>query len=580
MSKSRLASFLRLRPYLLPQLPALLFASVLSIPMAALTFGPAPALKYLSDEVLVKRDPQALHFLVLALPLAFTAAFVIRFLNLYFIRSAANRMIQRLRNDLYRQLLRLSLGYLNEAQGGVLLSRLINDVQVVARAVSCVVDAVREPLSLAALLIYAFYLNWRLTLITLALVPACAALLANAGRHSKRYSNQMLDKLGEMSALLSQSIAGMRVVQAFCLERYLRGQFMRLNRNFLRVSLKAIRVEELSRPGMELVFGVALAGLMFYVGQENIKGNMSTGDVIAFFTCFGVMLQPLRKLSELNVTFNQSAAALENIFRLMDLVPEVRNVHGAVALPPFSGQVEFRELALQYPGASGPVLKDFSLTLRKGEVVALVGPSGSGKSTVLGLLPRFFDPQKGAVLVDGRDLRELTLESLRSQVALVTQEVFLFHDSLRANIRGGNHSASEEAIMAAAKAAQAWSFIEKLPKGLDTVIGDRGQKLSGGERQRLSIARAILKDAPILLLDEATSALDTENEKLVQAALDRLLSGRTAIVVAHRLSTIRRADRILFMEKGRIVEEGSHEALLAKGGAYARALALQEPFAP
>jgi ATP-binding cassette, subfamily B, bacterial MsbA len=577
---SRIASFRRLWPYYKPQLPALVFASLLSIPMAALTFGPAPALKFLSDEVLVKRDPHALHLLVIALPAASLAAFLIRFLNLYFIRAAANRMIQNLRNDLYRHLLGLPLSYLNEAQGGVLLSRVINDVQVVARAVSCFVDAVREPLSLAALLGYAFYLNWRLTLATLVLVPACAAVLANAGKHSKRYSNQMLDKLGEMSALLSQSIAGMRVVQAFSLERHLRGQFMRLNRAFLRVSRRAIRVEELSRPGMELVFGLVLAALMFYVGLENIKGRMSAGDVIAFFTCFGIMLQPLRKLSELNVTFAQSAAAVENIFQVLAHEPEIRNLPDAVALPAFSREIEFRGITLQYPGSSTPVLSDFSLTLKKGEVVALVGPSGAGKSTVLALLPRFFDPQKGSIAIDGHELCALTLDSLRAQVAFVTQEIFLFHDTVRANIRGGDHSVPEEKIVAAAQAAQAWSFIEKLPQGLDTVIGDRGQKLSGGERQRLSIARAILKDAPILLLDEATSALDSENEKLVQAALDKLMQGRTALVVAHRLSTVRQASRILVMEKGKIVEEGSHEKLLALGGAYSRALSLQEPFAP
>jgi subfamily B ATP-binding cassette protein MsbA len=574
----RVSRYKKLWPYLKPHLGKMIWACLLSIPLAAVNVAPVEGIKYLSDEVLVQHKPEALWNLVIAIPAAFVLNLILRFWSNYLMRSAANQMIQSLRNDLYQHLLKLSIGYFNEAQGGVLLSRVINDVQVIVRAVSSVIDAVKEPLTFIALFLYAYYLNWKITFAVSIIVPTMAVLLANAARHSKRYSSRILASLGDMSSLIGESISGMRVIQAFNLEKTLRGQFQQLNRDFTRTSLKAIRVEELSRPAVELVYGLALAFLMYYVGREFLRGHMTAGDVFAYFSCFGMMLQPLRKISELNVSLSQSSAAIDSVFSVMEQDPEVKEVPSAIAMKPFADSIRFQNVSFRYRGADKSVLDRFELRVRKGEVVALVGPSGAGKSTVLSLIPRFFDPAEGSVRIDDLDVRNASLSSLRAQVALVTQEVFLFHDTVRANIKAGRHDLTDAQVRSAAEAAQAWAFIERLPQGLDTVIGDRGQKLSGGERQRLSIARALLKDAPILLLDEATSALDSENERLVQAALDRLLVGRTALVVAHRLSTIRRADRILVLEQGRVVEEGSHDTLLAKGGAYAKALSLQESF--
>ncbi|NUM88407.1 MAG: ATP-binding cassette domain-containing protein, partial [Bdellovibrionales bacterium] len=312
-------------------------------------------------------------------------------------------------------------------------------------------------------------------------------------------------------------------------------------------------------------------------GREVLHEKMTSGELVAFFTSFALMLDPIRKFNELNIRFNQCAAAAENVFAILDVKPEIQDKPDARPVEGFKREIRFEGVEFRYREGQ-PVLQGFDFTLRKGEVVALVGASGAGKSTVLGLIPRFFDPARGIVKLDGLDLRDLQLDSLRAQVALVTQEVFLFHDTVAANVKAGVHFASDEDVERALKAAQAWDYVQGLPQGIHTTIGDRGQKLSGGERQRLSIARAILKNAPILLLDEATSALDTENERLVQAALDELMVGRTAVVVAHRLSTIRKAHRILVMEKGRIVEEGSHDELLERSGAYARALALQGGF--
>ena len=568
----------RIWPYLKPHLGTVIVSMVLSIPMAAIAFVGAPAVKFLTDEVLAKKSYANLRWLVIMIVAGSLVNFVVRFLNNYLIRSAANRMTQALRNDLYAHILRLSAGYFSEAQGGALVSRVLNDVQLISRAVTSLVEIVREPLSFIALLAYAFYLNWSLTLITLIMIPACAILLSNTGKHSKRYSGRINDKLGDMSALLMESISGMRVIQAFRLERYLRSQFMKINRDFTRTALKAVRSEELSRPAVDLLFGLSIAILFFYAGREALKDRMSAGDVVAFFLAFGLIVNPLKKISELSISLNQASAAVDTIFRILAIRSEVSDRPGATALPAFSRDIEFRNVTFRYQKEGTRQLKDFSLKIKKGEVIALVGASGAGKSTVLSLIPRFYDPEAGEIFVDGQNIRDVRIDSLRSQISLVTQEVFLFHDTIRANIRAGRHEVSDERLMAAAEAAQAWAFIERMPAGLNSVIGDRGQKLSGGERQRLSIARAILKDAPILLLDEATSALDSENERLVQAALDRLLVGRTAIVVAHRLSTVRKADRILVMEKGQIIEEGTHEELLARGGAYKRALSHQEGF--
>ncbi|MCO5141809.1 MAG: ABC transporter ATP-binding protein/permease [Oligoflexia bacterium] len=568
----------RLWPYLAPYKYSIFFALLLSFPMAAINVLPAKLMQFLTDEVLVKKDYAALRTVAILIPVGFLANFIVRFSNGYLIRSSANRMIQKIRNDVVAHLAKLSVGYFNEMQAGAIVSRVINDVQTIVRAISGLVDLVKEPVTLLALLCYAFYLNWQLTLITLLLIPLAGLLLSNAGKHSKRYSNTILNKLGEMSSLLTEAIGGVRVVQSFNLESYVKGRFMKGNREFTRAALKAIRLEELSRPAVEFIFGLAMTFLIFYSGREIIKDRMTIGEFTAFIACFGMMLNPLKKILELNMALNQSAAAVENIYALLDVAPDIQNAPDAVALKDFQSNIEFRNLRFRYPKSDRDILQSFNLQIKKGEVIAFVGASGAGKSTILSLLPRFQDPQEGQVLLDGIDLRKLELASLRSKIALVSQDVFLFHDSLRVNIRAGCHSATDEDIKNAAIAAQAWNFIEALPNGLDTVIGDRGQKLSGGERQRISIARAVLKNAPILLLDEATSALDSENERLVQLALDRLMKGRTALVVAHRLSTIRKADRIIVMEKGKILEEGNHETLLSRGGAYAEAINIQSSF--
>lgn len=568
----------RLWPYLKPYKGTLVLAALLALPLAGIKGSIAKGTQYLIDNVLVLKDPQALALMPVLIVGLFALNFVFRFLHFYLIRSIATQAIRQLRNDLYAHMMRLSLGYFSAARGGSLLARVIMDVNQISVGVGSVNQFVSEPILFLGMLVYLFYLNWRLALVTVISAPIIAVVLGNTGKHSKRYSGKIQEAFGELSSLLSESFTGMRVIKGFNLESFMRGQFMSKNRDLTRVLVKAIRVEELARPGMELITGMAVAGVLFYGGQLVMKGQMTAGELMAFLAALIVIVNSVRTFGEMSLKYNQCMASIERVFQVFDERLDITDKAGAREMPDFRESIEFRDVSFSYGNESRGVLKKFSLKIKKGEMVALVGPSGAGKSTILALLPRFYDVTDGQVLIDGADIRDYKIKSVRDRIALVTQEVFLFHDTIRSNIRAGNFQASEASIEAATKAAQAFKFIEKMPDGLDSVIGDRGQKLSGGERQRISIARALLRDAPILLLDEATSALDAENERLVQAALDNLLQGRTSIVVAHRLSTIRRADRIVVVENGEIVEVGSHRELLEKNGAYAQALSLQEGF--
>ena len=569
----------RIWPYLKPHWPSLVLATLLAIPLAAIKGSIAFGLKYLVDDVLIAKNEKALVWLPLLIVAAFLGNFILRFLHFYIIRSAATRAIQQLRNDLYSHIMKLSLSFFSDTRGGALLSRVILDVNQISVGVASVTQFISEPLLFLGMLVVIFQLNWKLALVSMAVSPLVALLLGNTGRHTKRYSRKIQEAFSELSAILSETFTGMRVIKGFNLEGFMRGQFMVHNRDLSRTILKAIRVEELARPGMELITGLAFAGVMFYGGSLVMKDQMSPGDLMAFFAALAQVINSVKTFGEMGIKYNQVMASIERVFQVFSEEPDITDRSGVRDMPKFKESIEFRGVSFGYSGAKRPVVKDFSLKIRRGEMIALVGPSGAGKSTILGLLPRFYDPTAGQVLVDGIDIRDYKTKSVRDQIALVTQEVFLFHDTIRSNVRAGNFLAGDEEIIDAAKAAQALKFIAELPDQLNTVIGDRGQKLSGGERQRVSIARAILRDAPILLLDEATSALDAENERLVQAALDNLLKGRTSIVVAPRLSTIRRADRIVVLEEGQIVEIGSHRELLEKNGAYAQALSLQEGFA-
>lgn len=561
-------------PYIKSNVRILMLSLLLAIPAASIKGSPAILAKFAVDDVLINQNKSMVYMIPIALMIIAIINVPIRFFHYYLVRVAGARVAQSLRNDLEKHMMRLSLGYFSQTKGGILLSKMINDVQLLITGVSSINHAIREPILFTGLLIYALYLNWRLTLGFFLAAPLLALLFGNSGKHTRRYATKIQETLGELSAHLAERISGMSVIKAFNLEGALLGRFMKKNRELTRTIFKAARVEELAHPISEAIVWSA-ASIMFFFGlMEVYAGKTTGGELIGFLTCIGLMIDPIRKMNELNIRLQQCSAAAARVFTIFDEVPEIRQVPNALALPSFEKNIEFKNVRFHY-GTEQPILRDFSLDIRKGEMIALVGPSGAGKSTILNLIPRFYDCVEGSIAVDGYDVRSLTIKSLRSKIALVTQEVFLFHDSIRANITAGNYHYSEDDLYTAAEAAQVLPIIEKLPGGFDTMIGDRGQKLSGGERQRISIARAILKDAPILLLDEATSNLDAENERLVQRALDELLKGRTSIVVAHRLSTIRQADRIVYIDRGRILETGSHEELVRRNGWYAKAVELQ-----
>ncbi len=568
-------TLLRLLPYIKPHWPAILLVSILAVPIAALRVSLVKGFEYFVDEILINKNQDALSWMPLAFLSILIVSFFVRFLHNYIMRATAVRIIQRLRNNLYQHIMRLSLGYFSEARGGTLLSRVILDVNELNVGIASLSKLICEPLIFTFTLTYIFILNWKLALLSMAILPLVGALLGFAGKRVKRYALKVQESLADLSSILLETVTGMRVIKGFNLENFMRSQFMVRNRELSRRIIKTTRLEELARPGMEVIAGAGSVIVLSYGGYAVIHGGTSPGVVVAVLASLVILASNMRNFGELNIKLNQSLASAERIFRVFDEDPDIVDMTGALEVPRIKTAIEFRNVSFSYNNGQS-ILKDFNLTINKGEMVALVGPSGSGKTTILSLIPRFFDPDAGAITIDGVDIRKYKISSVRDQMSIVTQDIFLFHDSIRNNIRAGNFQSMESEIIDASKAAQAWKFIERLPNQLNTQIGDRGQKLSVGECQRLSIARAFLKNTPVLLLDEATSALDTENEQLVQSGIDQLLKGRTALVVAHRLSTIRKADHIVVIEDGRVLEQGKHTELVKKNGAYARSLSLQE----
>lgn len=497
----------------------------------------------------------------------------------YSMSHIGQHVIADLRSSLYDHLIRQAAPFFSRHSTNELTAHLMSDAALVERSVSDTLrDLLRESVSLAVYLLLLFRLNWRLASLILLLAPPVAWLTTTFNRRLRRHIDSRQVSGAEMLDVAQEALSSQRVVKAFGMEGYESRRFGRAARRQMSDQLRAMRIYFLSPIVLETVGIVAVAFLLLYVQQSIVRGQMTLGGFATFLVAMFKAYDPLRRLSRLQHDLQQGLASAARIFRLLDEEQSMPDRAGAIDLGRFSREIEFRDVTFGYgAGFTETVIAGIAFSVRSGEMIAIVGQSGAGKSTLTNLIPRFYDVTAGAVLIDGHDVRDLTLESLRRQIALVTQEVNLFNDTVRANIAYGAYGRldSQERIEAAAKAALADDFILRLPQGYDTVIGERGLILSGGQRQRLAIARAILKDAPILILDEATSALDTESERLVQAALNNLMTGRTTIVIAHRLSTIRRADRIIVMEAGRIAEIGNHHELLERGGIYRRLYELQ-----
>ena len=495
------------------------------------------------------------------------------FLGNFYLAKVSLGLVHDLRVQLFNNLLTLPNRYFDNHSSGHLISRITYNVTMVTGAATDAIKViVREGMTVVFLFATLLWMNWKLTLVMVAILPVIALMVSSTSKKFRKQSKKIQVAMGDVTHIASETIQSYRVVRSFGGEPYERNRFLESSISNTEKQLRMIKTNAVYTPSLQLVIYLAMSVLLFLVLL--LRGESSPGDLVAYITLAGLLPKPIRQLSEVSSTIQKGVSGAESIFEQLD--EEQEKDSGTVELDQVSGQLEVRDLSFTYPNTESPVLQDISFTAEKGQMVALVGRSGSGKSTLANLIPRFYEHQQGQILLDGVEVHDFTLTNLRRHMALVTQQVSLFNDTVAKNIAYGDLAdASLDEIKAAAQAAYAAEFIERMPQGYDTLVGENGVLLSGGQRQRLAIARALLKNAPLLILDEATSALDTESERHIQAALDHAVQGRTTIVIAHRLSTIEKADLILVMDQGRIVERGSHQELLAQNGYYSRLHATQ-----
>jgi len=559
---------LRLLAVLRPYRSKLLLAMVGMIIVGGFNALQAYMVKPLLDEIFFQRNAQLLHILPLGLLAIFFVKGIFYFLYSYLLEMVGQSVIRDFRNNIYIHIQSLPLSFFHKKPTGELISRIMNDVSMVQGSVShALIRVLRDLCSVVGLLGVIFYMDWRLALLSLVFLPMAALPIVIYGKKFRRISTSYQTKIGEATSLLHETIAGVRIVKAFGMESFEIQRFKAKMQSIMDTLMQETKYSCLSHPMIEFLGGVGIALIIWFGGGQVLQGNSTPGAFMSFLAALMMLYEPVKGVTKINTTIQQGLAAAARIFTLLQVQPDIKEDADAQELEGFREAIVFKDASFSYEEGVF-VLKHVNLRVRQGEVIALVGPSGGGKSTLANLIPRFYDITQGALLIDGIDVRNLTFASLRHQMALVTQQTILFNDTVRNNIAYGREACSEEEIVEAARLAYALDFILALPQGFETKIGESGARLSGGQQQRLSIARAILKDAPILILDEATSALDTESEREVQKALENLMKNRTTIVIAHRLSTIQNADRIVVLKEGQIVEEGTHEELISAGGEY------------
>lgn len=569
-------SLKRLFPYLRPYRGTLILTLFLGALLGGVSIGTAKIVKIIIDDVLIAKNEKMLLFAPLAIVGLYLFGGIVRFTHTFLLRYTGERIGTNMRKDLQKKYSYLSLSYHGENPSGSLMSKIMNDVINVQIGLHLLADVVREPINAIALTGFLFYTNWKLTLVVLAAAPILILITRNLGRSVRKYSHQMQEQNETLTGVVKETLDGIRVIKAFNLEEHMHKKFSWIADLFMATRKKILRREELVSPLQEFLASLCLSAILFFAFQQVIRGETTPGDFISFVAALGLLQGPIRKLQDAHVRFQHSVAATQRVFAVLDTPISVKepeeNGRTAVAFPTHWDNIHFKNVSFDY--GDRQILKNIDLTVKRGELIAIVGSSGSGKTTLVNLLLRYFDPTAGNVEIGGIDIRDIRIKDLRSKIGLVTQEVFLFNESVKENILAGNPDDPDN-VKHALKAAYASDFVERFPKKLETHVGDRGARLSGGERQRISIARAIFKDSPILVLDEATSNLDSESEEIIQKALDVLLEGRTTLVIAHRLSTIQKADRIIVISDGKIIEEGTHNELVKSSGTYQRLYDIQ-----
>lgn len=566
--------FWRLVSYLRDYKARLILALVCSAFVAGLTGFYPWAVGPLLDEIFINKNKDLLAIL----PLAVLGVAILKGLftygQAYLMNFVGHWLVADVRQQLFVHIVRLPIRFHDANSSGRLVARVISDVNEMANAIPSVLkDVFQQGLTFVVLLGLVFYLNWEMAMTVFVVLPVSAWVLVWAGKRIRKFSQRGQDSIGSMAAVLKEAFTGIKIVKAYSQEDKEAVRFFRTNKALRSARIKSSRVTAMSSPFLEIIGVSGIAFILWYGGGLVIQGGengMQPGEFGSFLAALFMSYGPIRKMANVNASLQRAMVSSKRVFEVLDLDSEVSKDEGKRSLPPIKRQLEFSNVSFTYEGAEELSLDGINLTIRVGEVVALVGASGSGKTTLVSLVPRFYRPTQGTVMIDGQDIRLTDRFSLRRQIGIVSQETVLFDDLIRHNIAYGRPDATDDQIIEAARAAYAWEFIERLPQGLDTVIGENGLKLSGGQRQRLAIARAILRDPPILILDEATSSLDSESENLVQQALANLMKARTTLVIAHRLSTVQHANRIVVMNRGRIEEIGTHAELLQRGGAYTR----------
>ncbi|NLC70571.1 MAG: ATP-binding cassette domain-containing protein [Desulfuromonadaceae bacterium] len=566
--------FNRIFQYSRPYLWRIGGAVCASLVVGATDVASAKLVQPLVDKVLQPQDRSLIPFVPFFIVGLFMLKGGAKFLQEYYIKTSGALVVQDIRNSLYSHCLGLSLNYINKNTAGNFMSRILNDVGIMQRsAADMLVDGTRESIALIGLTALAFYNDWQLAIAAFLVLPISFLPASYVGRRIKKNSRGGQQVMGELTAILQETFSGMKVIKSFGTEDLEREKFLNRNRNFYHFIRKVVKYDSLSAPVIEILASFGIAAVFWFGIYRVIDGRITLGELFSFGAAVLMMYAPLRRLIKINNTLQTVVSAAERVFEILDQEPEIIDSPHALDLGRCRGEVAFRNVGFSY--GDHPVLTNFNIAASPGEIVALVGPSGAGKTTAVALLSRFFDVSEGKICIDGHDIRDIALKSLRKNVAMVDQETFLFNDSVTNNIRYGRPEATFEEVKRAAEAAYADQFILELPGGYEEMIGDRGVRLSGGQRQRLCIARALLMDAPILILDEATSALDTESEKVVQKALQNLMLNRTTFVIAHRLSTVQSAHKIVVLENGLIKEQGTHQELLESMGLYRKLYEIQ-----